>query len=186
MKESTKKEIIKPTFVLFAICLVVTALLALTNSATKKAIDVQQAKDAQTSRQMALSEANSFVKSDKAADCYVGKKDGKSVGWVFTTKTTSYGGDITVMTGINNTGKVSGVVLVSTSDTPGLGLNAQKESFRAQYKQQVPENGFTVVKGGGAGKGQVNALTGATITSKAVTKAVNEAVTEYQKVKGGE
>lgn len=180
------KEIVKPTVVLVVICFVVTACLAFTNAATKKQIAVQAEKDAETSRQVALPAAESFTKSSKISDCYAGQKGGKTVGWVFTTKSASYGGDITVMTGIGKDGKVSGVVLVNTSDTPGLGLNAQKESFRDQYKQEVPKSGFTVVKGGGAKKGQINALTGATITSRAVTKAVNEAVSEYDKVKGGD
>lgn len=61
------------------------------------------------------------------------------VGYVFSTKASSYGGPIQVMTGISKDGKVTGVVLVSTSDTPGLGLNAQKPEFRDQYRQQAPE-----------------------------------------------
>lgn len=107
------------------------------------------------------------------------------VGYVFSTKASSYGGPIQVMTGISKDGKVTGVVLVSTSDTPGLGLNAQKPEFRDQYRQQAPEKGFEVVKGGGAKEGQINAMTGATISSKAVTTAVNAAVAEYQKIKDG-
>lgn len=180
------KEILKPTLILVIICFVVTACLAVTNAATKSAIAAQVEKDAETSRQVALPLADSFVKSSDAKECYEGKKSGKSVGWVFTTKAASYGGDITVMTGIGKDGKISGVVLVSTNDTPGLGLNAQKDPFRDQYKQAVPPNGFSVVKGGGAKSGEINALTGATITSKAVTAAVNEAVSEYGKVKGGD
>lgn len=186
MKERTKQEIVKPTFVLVAICFIVTALIALTHAATKNAIAAQHEKDAQVSRQTVLPAADSFVPSSRASGCYLGRKGGKNVGWVFTTKSASYGGDITVITGINTDGKVTGVVLSSTNDTPGLGLNAQKAEFRDQYLQAVPQGGFTVIQGGGAGKGQINAMTGATVTSKAVTKAVNEAIAEYQKVKGGE
>jgi electron transport complex protein RnfG len=180
------KEILKPTLILVVICVVVTACLAVTNAATKDTIKARDAADAKASRQIALPGADSFEQSADEKTCYIGKKNGKEIGWVFTTSTASYGGDIKVMTGIDNDGKITGVVLVSTSDTPGLGLNAKKESFRNQYKQQVPDKGFEVVKSGNAGKGQINALTGATISSKAVTKAVNEAITEYNKVKGGD
>lgn len=178
------KEIIKPALTLVTICFVVTLCLAITNAVTKTAIQNQKEKDTLASRQVALAAADSFTK--KTDTCYVGTKGGQTVGWVFTTKTGSYGGDIEVMTGIGKNGKITGVVLTSTNDTPGLGLNAKNESFRNQYKQDAPQNGFEVIKGSKAGKGQISALTGATITSKAVTKAVNEAVAEYQKVKGGD
>lgn len=179
------KEVLKPTMILVAICLVMTALLAFTNMATKDAIAAQNAKEAAASRQVALPGADTFEQSAKVEDCYVGKKGSDVVGYVLTTKASSYGGEIKVMTGIDKDGKVTGVILLSTNDTPGLGLNAQKDSFRDQYKQKAPEKGFEVVKGGGAKDGQINAMTGATISSKAVTTAVNEAITEFQKVKGG-
>ena len=182
------KEVLKPTLILVIICLIATACLAGTNILTRSAIAAQKEKDAQASRQVALPVADSFEQSQDSDICFVGKKGSDVVGYVFTTEANSYGGKIQVMTGIDSDGKVTGVVLVSTNDTPGLGLNAQKPEFRDQYKQQAPENGFEVVKGGGAkeGEGQINAMTGATISSKAVTTAVNEAVAEYQKVKGGD
>lgn len=180
------KEVLKPTLILVIICLVVTACLAGTNVLTRSAIAAQNAKDAEESRKVALPTAEAFEQSTKNKDCYVGKKGSDVTGYVFTTESNSYGGKIKVMTGIDKDGKVTGVILLSTNDTPGLGLNAQKESFRDQYKQKAPDKGFEVVKGGGAKEGQINAMTGATISSKAVTTAVNEAITEYQKVKGGE
>ncbi|MVB12391.1 Electron transport complex subunit RnfG [Caprobacter fermentans] len=182
------KEVLKPTLVLVLICLVMTAFLAGTNLLTKDAIVAQKAKVAEESRMVALPTADSFDKSTKSDICYVGKKGSDIAGFVFTTEAGSYGGKIQVMTGIDKDGKVTGVILLSTNDTPGLGLNAKKESFRKQYQQKAPDNGFEVVKGDGAkeGQGQINAMTGATISSKAVTTAVNEAIKEYQKVKGGE
>jgi electron transport complex protein RnfG len=180
------KDVLKPTLILVVICLVVTACLAGTNMATKNAIAAQNEKIADQSRKEALQAADSFEESDKSDICYVGKKGNDVIGYVFTTEASSYGGKIQVMTGIDKDDKVTGVVLLSTSDTPGLGLNAQKPKFRDQYKQKVPEKGFEVVKSGNAQEGQINAMTGATISSKAVTTAVNEAIEEYQKVKGGD
>lgn len=179
------KEVLKPTFILVAICLVMTACLVLTNVGTKDAIAAQNEKAASESRKVALPDADTFEQSPDSDICFLGKKGNDVVGYVFNTTASSYGGPIQVMTGISKDGKVTGVVLVSTNDTPGLGLNAQKPEFRDQYKQQAPDNGFEVVKGGGAKDGQINAMTGATISSKAVTTAVNEAVAEYQKMKDG-
>ena len=180
------KEIFKPTLVLVVICFVVTACLAGTNAATKTAIEKQKEADTVKSQQAVLPEATSFEQAKGSKTCFVGKKGSDVVGYVVTTEANSYGGQIQVMTGIDKDGKITGVNLLSTSDTPGLGLNAQKDSFRDQYKQKAPTKGFEVVKGGGAKDGQINAITGATITSKAVTSAVNDAITEYEKVKGGE
>ena len=81
--------------------------------------------------------------------------------------------------------EVTGVTILSLSETPGLGMNAQNADFTDMYKQPVPENGFTVLKSGTADNGNIVALTGATITSQAVTDAVNAAVSQYHEIKGG-
>jgi len=179
------KEVIKPTLTLFAICLIIAVLLGITNLMTRDKIVQMNKQTEATSREVVLPGTTTFEDS-KDATYAVGKKGNDITGYVFTTKTKSYGGDLSVMTGIDKNGKVTGVVILSISDTPGLGLNAQKESFRNQYLQAAPEKGFEVVKSGSPGKGQIEAMTGATITTKAVTTCVNEAVTQYQKVKGGE
>jgi len=179
------KEVLKPTITLFVICLITAILLAVTNQMTRDKIVQMNKQTEATSRQVVLPDATAF--EDSKDDTYaIGKSGSKIVGYVFTTKAKSYGGDLSVMTGISKEGKVAGVIILEISDTPGLGLNAQKESFRNQYKQAVPSKEFEVIKSGTAAAGQINAMTGATITSKAVTKCVNEAVATYQKVKGGE
>ncbi len=179
------REVLKPTITLFVICLVITLLLAATNLMTRSKIAEMDQQSEAASRRLVLPGAASFEDA-KDKTYAVGKKGGDISGYVFTTKAKSYGGDMNVMTGIDKNGKVTGVVILSISDTPGLGLNAQKDSFRDQYKQAVPENGFEVIKSGSAKDGQIEAMAGATITSKAVTKCVNEAIESYQKVKGGE
>lgn len=182
----TAKDIVKPVVVLFVICLLVTLALAITNQVTKQKIVEMNLKTEQASQKQVLPGAETFTKkASQNKEFVVGVKGGKTVGYVFTTSSKSYGGDVKVMTGISADGKVTGVNLLSTSDTPGLGLNAQKESFRDQFKQKAPDSGFTVVKNGKAGSGQIAALTGATITSKAVADAVNQAVKQYSTVKGG-
>ena len=90
------------------------------------------------------------------------------------------------MTGISTDGTVTGVSILSISDTPGLGMNAEKESFRDQYKKAAPAGGFTVIKNGTAGDTEISAMTGATITSQAVTDAVNDAIAQYYAVKEAE
>ena len=126
---------------------------------------------------------------DGTADYYQGlDASGRTAGYVFITESKGYGGAIKVMTGITSDAQVSGVVLLEQEETPGLGANAAQESFREQYVGPAPEDGFTVLKNGGASAdNEVDALTGATISSKAVTEAVNQALTVFWEIqaKGG-
>ena len=75
--------------------------------------------------------------------------------------------------GVDKDGKVTGVNILSHSETAGLGANAVKESFRDQFVGLV--KGITVSKDK-PGENSIDALTGATVTSRAVTKAVNAAI----------
>lgn len=183
------KEVFRPAIMLCVICLVVTALLAGTNLMTKDIIAEQTLAAEEASRKVVLPDAESFEeKSISAQDGEVSyyeaiSSNGETVGWVFVTSAKGYGGDVSVMTGINTDGYVNGVVILSQNETPGLGANATNESFRSQYQQAAPESGFSVIKSGTPTDGQISALTGATITSNAVTDAVNEAISVYQTVK---
>lgn len=178
----TAKDILKPALILFAICLVVTALLAGTNLLTKNKIAEQSALEAEQSRKVVLSDADSFEEAD---GYYIGKANNETVGYVFQTEAKGYGGTVKVMTGISADGQITGVVILEHSETPGLGANAEKASFTDQFKQAVPENGITLVKNKAPSDGEIEAMTGASITSRAVTNAVNEAITKYNTVKEG-
>lgn len=186
------KEILRPTVTLTLICLLVAALLAGTNLLTAEKIAEQEEAAARAARELVLPGVKDFEEkqaTDAAGESvsyYIGKDGGEVAGYVFTTSASSYGGPVQVMTGIQADGTVSGVELLSIDDTPGLGMNAQKEDFRAQYHQAIPESGaFEVIKSGEKQDGQIMAMTGATITSKGVTDAVNEAIVLYSTVKGG-
>ena len=96
-----------------------------------------------------------------------------------TTKAKGYGGDITVVTGISAEGKVTGVYTLNSSETPGLGKKTEDEAFTEQYLADRQGSQFQVVKNTAKGPGEVVAVAGATISSKAVTQAVNQAVEIY-------
>ena len=176
------KNILKPALTLFAICLVVTALLAGTNLLTKDKIDEQARILAENSRKVVLSDAETFEAAD---GYYTGIAGGEVIGYVFETEAKGYGGTVKVMTGISAAGDITGVVILEHSETPGLGANAERASFTDQYKQPVPENGIALVKNKAPAEGEIEALTGASITSRAVTNAVNAAIEQYNSVKGG-
>lgn len=177
------KEVLTPTLTLFLICLITTALLSGTNLLTRDSIERQKREAEENARRVVLSTAESFELSADGS-YYIGKRGGDDVGYVFTTSAKGYGGDLEVMTGIGADGKVTGVSILSQNETPGLGANAEKEDFRGQYLQAVPEKGFSVVKSGSPADGEIQAMTGATITSSAVTDAVNQAVSLYREERG--
>ena len=105
------------------------------------ALAVQTAEDSQ---KVVLPNAASFEEVDE--DTVKGLDgSGQLAGYVITTEAKGYGGTIEVMTGITADGSVSGVVLLSQNETPGLGANATKESFTGQYQQAVPESGFCLL-----------------------------------------
>lgn len=99
---------------------------------------------------------------------------------ITTTDSEGYGGDIKITVGITADGTVNGVSILSISETAGLGMKAKEPAFYEQYQRKQAEK-FVVSKDGGDGE-PIDALSGATITSRAVTGAVNAALSYYQNV----
>lgn len=97
---------------------------------------------------------------------------------VTTTDKDGFGGSIQVTVGITTDGTVNGVSILSINETAGLGMKATESSFYGQYEGKQAEK-FVVSKDGGDGE-PIDALSGATITSRAVTGAVNAALGYYQ------
>lgn len=85
-----------------------------------------------------------------------------------------FGDGMEVSVGFDADGTVTGVTFLSINETAGLGMNATDESWLAQYIGKVVD-AFTVTKTGASAENEINAISGATITSKAVTGAVNTA-----------
>lgn len=100
---------------------------------------------------------------------------GNVVGYVIgSTSSDGYGGDVSISVGISKENMINGIAFLSISETPGLGMRATEEEF---YSQFAGKKGATlsVTKSGNAGETEINAISGATITSRAVTNAVNAA-----------
>lgn len=187
MKKINFKDIFVPTISLFLICLVVAFLLAGTNELTKGPIAESQAKKADEAKLQVCPEAVSFdgqEETDVPVEFYRGfDESGNLVGYAIPSSHKGYGGEVEIMVGITTEGEITGVNILSINETPGLGMNATKESFRNQFKGEIPEGGFTAK--GDPSKQQIDALTGATITSEAVSQAVNKALEVYSSLEGG-
>lgn len=177
----TNVEIIVPTAVLASICIVVTLALSSTNMLTENKI-ATLAEQTQNEAMSKLIEADEYPiqtssLSSGEIDYNTAVKDGETVGYIFVVDTKGYGSTVSVMTAVNTDGTIAAVeILDASNETPGLGQNVTKQDFFTQFTNLT--DNITVIKGGtaSADNNEINAVTGATISSKAVTKAVNEAL----------
>jgi electron transport complex protein RnfG len=112
---------------------------------------------------------------------FVGVFDGEPVGVAFETSGKGYGGDVGLMVGIDVKNNVlMGVGVTTHAETPGMGAKAKSDpSFVSQFKDLALGEPFKVTVDGGS----INAISGATITSRAVTAAATDAENMYQKLK---
>jgi electron transport complex protein RnfG len=202
-------KIIKDAFILFAITLVAGIVLGAVYNITKGPIAEQNEKTKQAAYKEVLADADSFeaidnekyseenlaslvsslkdteedFSADEVTDVVAGVKDGKIVGFVVTIVAgDGYSGDIQFSVGISSEGKYTGTSILSISETAGLGMRAKTDpSFLSQFVG-VNVDKFTVVKDGSGSSSddKIDAISGSTVTSKAVTKGINAALAVYR------
>ena len=95
-----------------------------------------------------------------------------------------YGGDINFSMGIQKDGTVNGIQILSISETAGLGMKAAEEDFYGQYAGKKVDS-FNYTKTGASADNEINAISGATITTNAVTNGVNAGIYYYQSLMEG-
>lgn len=177
-------SIVKLGLNLFAICAIAALLLGVTNQITAPVIEQRNIQANNESRQIVLPNASEFSKiSDSeyenidgiVSEVYKGKSGSDIVGYTVKVLPKGYGGDIELIVGISANGTVTGVNIGNMSETPGLGAKASETSFKDQFSGK-PASELTVIKGSASGENEISAISGATITSSAVTNGVNVAV----------
>ena len=189
------KNIIKNTAILTVITLVAGLLLGYVYDITKEPIAKSKEAAKNAAYQTVMAEADTFELMEvEAADLGTGCDVDEVVaanagselkGYVITTTThDGYGGDIQVSVGVAADGTVKGIEMLSIAETAGLGMNANTPEFKAQYAEKLVD-AFVVTKTGAAADNEIDAISGATITSNAVTNAVNTAILYYTNVLGG-
>lgn len=182
------REIIKLGLVLLLITSIAAVVLGFSNSITKDKIKEAEALVSEEARKSVLSQASKFQKADSdeietlvqenpnLLEIYKGLSDsGDVVGYAIKTATSGYGGNVEVITGISSDGKITGMNVVSHQETPGLGANATTKEFQNRFKEKSASKELVVVKASPQNDNEIQALTGATITSDAVVDGVNVA-----------
>ena len=198
-------KILKNTLILTAITVVAGLLLGVVYGVTKEPIARTQENTKQAAFRSVLADADSFetvdgldtdaaaallkengYTSDDITEVAEGKDaSGETIGYVINvTSHEGYGGDIELSVGILSDGTVKGIEMLSISETAGLGMKAKEADFKDQFKDKQVEK-FTYTKTGESGDDMIDAISGATITTNAVTNAVDSALVYFQNELGG-
>lgn len=197
------KQIVHDALILTAFTLVLGLILGVVYGITKDPIDKVNEQTKKEAFQSVFADADSFNQLEYDADeanelvSTAGysdtiddveeavDKDGNVLGYVVTvTAKDGSQGSITFSVGIQNDGTVNGYSITDIAETPGLGMKAQEEEFYSQFQgKNVPE--FTVVKQAPSSDSEIEAITGSTITSKAMANGCNAAIYYFQNALGG-
>lgn len=194
-------SIVKNTIILTVITLVSGFLLGTVYQVTKGPIAEQQEKTKQAAYAAVFTEASAFedagidLNSEKTVLEGAGltqqdvtevvkavDSSGAAIGYVFGVTThEGYGGDIKISVGISTDGTVKGVEILEIAETAGLGMRANTPEFKAQFAEKKVDM-FAYSKTGASADNEIDALSGATITSNAMTNGVNAALVFFREV----
>lgn len=182
---------IKNTISLMLITLVAGLLLGVVYEITKEPIAKEQQRAKEEAYKEVFKEADSFeaVKLDaekvkkelkqQGMDADIDEvmkvldKSGNAAGYVLTiTDHEGYGGDIQFAMGVKSDGTVNGISFLSIGETAGLGMRAKEDEFKNQFAGKKVEQ-FSYTKSGASADNEIDAISGATITTNAVTNGVN-------------
>lgn len=199
------KNMLKDAAVLFLITLVAGLALGVVYQVTKAPIAEQEIKAKNKACAEVFETASSFVPYE-GFDAGAAKKvletadlpeqdieetmtaldtDGTVLGYVITVMShEGYGGDIKFSVGIQMDGTVNGISFLSIKETPGLGIKASEDEFKAQWKNKKVDK-FEYTKSGATADHQIDAISGATITTNAVTNGVNAGIAYFNSIAEG-
>ena len=197
-------NIVKNTLILTAITVVSGLLLGVVYGITKEPIAQAQENTKQEAYRTVLSDASEFETVEFDADTAASllsengytsdviteiaegtDASGETVGYVISVQSSeAYDGSLSLSVGIASDGTVKGIEMLEISETAGLGMKADEAEFKDQFKDKKVEK-FTYTKSGESGDDMIDAISGATITTNAVTNAVDAALVYYQNELGG-
>ncbi|MGL4848826.1 MAG: RnfABCDGE type electron transport complex subunit G [Clostridium sp.] len=186
------KENLKLGGILLVITTIAGLLLGMVNSLTKDAI-LENSKINKDDLKVIMVEADGIEdtdfelkEEDSVKEVYKAKTGDEEIGYVFKVTTKGFHGPVDLFVGIKDD-KVSGIKVSSHNETPGLGARIEEDSFREKFKDNSMENSLEIVKATPIKENEIDGISGATVSSKAVGTAVNETINFYKEnVKGEE
>ncbi len=209
-QKKKKTSVVHDALILTAITLVSGLLLGIVHDITAEPIAAEEERTKIETERTVFKDAKSFeedktINSSKAAKIldtasltkttvnaiYDAKDaDGKTLGWVFdVTNSEGYGGDVELMAGITDKDGsllLNGISFLSLSETAGMGMKAKEPTFLNQFRNMPADQAIVYTKNGKSKDNEIDAISGATVTTNAVTKAVNGAIAVANEMaKGG-
>lgn len=178
------KENFKLGIILAIITSIAGVLLGLANGVTKDAI-AENSKLNKEDLALIMPLATSVEETDKELEGNIleileGKNGSEGVGYLFKVNTKGFHGPVDLMIAISSKGKMTGLKVISHSETPGLGAKIDEDKFKERFKNVPIGKGISMVKTTPTSENEVEGVTGATISSKAVGTAVNEAINYFK------
>ncbi|HAJ94120.1 MAG TPA: electron transporter RnfG [Synergistaceae bacterium] len=184
-------KILKLGAVLFIITTVTGLILGGVYTMTLEPISAAKQKEKMAALAETLPKASDFQVVDSQPNNSIikevnkGSANGDTVGYNITVTPKGYGGLIEIVVGIDNKGKLIGIKILSHTETPGLGAKAAEPAFSDQFEQKNVDS-VVITKTKPAAENEVQAISGATITSRAVADGVNTALEYWAKNLKGE
>lgn len=191
------RDYLRLMIVLAVVSAVAAGLLALVDSFTGPKIEAFKAQSEASAYQQVLPEADSFTEDAELMKeitrqpeysfiqtVKFGTNQGKKVGWVCKVASPGYSSNIMMLVGIKADGKLGKVMVLDQKESPGLGTNVTDPGFidQAAITQASADQELKVTKDGG----KVQAITGATISSRAVLRGINQVFNFYRRQNGAE
>jgi electron transport complex protein RnfG len=168
-------------FALVVVCLVSAIALSQVYNITQIKIEKQKTEDVLANLNRVLPSASRFEEVSAVPQAlWTGfDQTGKKVGIVFKVAPRGYGGPIETLVGVDTSQKITGIHIASPSEglkeTPGLGLKVREDWFRNQFINKT-EGELKIKRDGGT----IDAITAATISSRAVTNGIKEGLEKYK------
>jgi electron transport complex protein RnfG len=179
----SNSSIVKIALNLTATCLISGVVIAATYFATAPIAAQKAVEQTQKAMKALVPQADTFKEIEGKEGWFEAEKDGKIIAYVVPSETKGYGGAIKLLVAIDTEGKVIEYSCTKHNETPGLGDKATKSPFKDQFVGKTSAN--LVVTKDPTNKEDIQAMTGATISSRAFTKAVKQAVDEVVAFEGG-
>ncbi|MDO5156197.1 MAG: RnfABCDGE type electron transport complex subunit G [Eubacteriales bacterium] len=193
-------EAVKNTIILFVITLLAGLLLGGVYEITKNPIAAERKKTKENAYKEVFQDADTFheleisdqiVKDIKqeGMDADIDEimeavdQSNNVIGYVLTvTDHEGYGGDVQFAMGVKEDGTLNAISFLSISETAGLGMKAKEDTFKNQFSDKNVDS-FVYTKNGASAENEIDAISGATITTNAVTNGVNAGLRYVRTIK---
>ncbi|MGV8147320.1 MAG: RnfABCDGE type electron transport complex subunit G [Alkaliphilus sp.] len=184
------REVIKLGLILLLITSVAAVVLGVTNDATSVIIEQREQEEKAQALKVLIPNADEFIQIEESlladrqdiVEAYEGLKDGVVVGYAVKVNPSGYGGDVNIIVGFTSEGITTGIIIGTHTETPGLGSKIEDEVFVNQFTDRVTDNVLVSVKRNIEQDNEIQAISGATVSSDAVINGVNAAISLLREV----